>query len=118
METGYREHRILRISFWIKLVFIIIELLLAIAFVATNSTKNYNVAAILEWIIAFVFSFYVFSFAVDLWPAVSSRNTYRTRGKLSPRGVEEQWQATNPRYTEESQRPMSNGHELGSHRHF
>ncbi|KAI1489441.1 hypothetical protein F5X96DRAFT_641067 [Biscogniauxia mediterranea] len=69
----YREHRILRISFWVKLIFVIIELLLAIAFVATNWGGLYNTAAILEWVIAFIFSFYVFSFIIDLWPAMATR---------------------------------------------
>ncbi|ORY72004.1 Frag1/DRAM/Sfk1 family protein [Pseudomassariella vexata] len=70
----HREHRVLRISFWIKLVFVVVELLLAIAFIATNFLKMYNTAAILEWTIAFVFSFYVFSFYVDLYPAVATRH--------------------------------------------
>ncbi|KAK0636198.1 Frag1/DRAM/Sfk1 family-domain-containing protein [Bombardia bombarda] len=71
----YRQHRVLRISFWIKLSFVILEILLAIAFVACTFTKNYNPGAIFEWIIAFIFSFYVFSFYVDLYPAVYTKET-------------------------------------------
>lgn len=70
----YREHRVLRISFWIKLSFVVIEILLAIAFVACTFTGNYNPGAVFEWIIAFIFSFYVFSFYVDLYPAVHTKN--------------------------------------------
>ncbi|KAI1758896.1 Frag1/DRAM/Sfk1 family-domain-containing protein [Hypoxylon sp. FL1150] len=111
-----RQHRVLRISFWIKLVFVIIELLLAIAFVANNFTKRYNTAAILEWTIAFVFSFYVFSFFVDLYPAVATRNNRFSAN--SERQMEETYYATHPsvapqhpRDTQDSQRTLTtNGH--------
>ncbi|KAG6357152.1 hypothetical protein INS49_015029 [Diaporthe citri] len=61
----HREHRILRISFWIKLAFVLITICLAIPF----------------WVIAVVFSFYVFSFYVDLYPAVYTKHggNYRTK---------------------------------------
>jgi hypothetical protein len=69
----YREHRFLRGSFWVKLFFILVELVLAIAFAATSFAKKYDVAAVLEWLIAFIFSFYVFSFLIDLVPAVKTK---------------------------------------------
>lgn len=71
----YREHRVLRLSFWIKLTFVILEVILAIAFVCCNWAGNRNAAAVLEWLIAFIFTFYVFSFFVDLYPAVRTRKT-------------------------------------------
>lgn len=74
----YRDHRVLRTSFWIKLVFVVVEILLAVAFVSCTFTKNYNAGAILEWIIAFIFSAYVFSFYVDLYPAVKTKGGYHT----------------------------------------
>ncbi|KAM0335733.1 hypothetical protein ACHAQA_000783 [Verticillium albo-atrum] len=73
----YREHRVLRISFWIKLTFIIVEAAIAIAFAVSMRTGNSDPAAILEWVVAFVFSFYVFSFIMDLWPAVRTKNHAR-----------------------------------------
>ena len=39
---------------------------------AGNQSK-WNVAAVVEWIIAFIFTFYVLSFAVDFIPALSTR---------------------------------------------
>lgn len=69
----FREHQILRSSFWIKLTFILIEIILAIAFAVTNFKGSYNAAAVLEWAIAFIFTFYVFSFFIDLIPAVGTR---------------------------------------------
>src|SRR5205809_484688 len=43
----YREHRILRVSFWVKLTFIVVELSLAIAFGATQYHHT-NAAAVIE----------------------------------------------------------------------
>lgn len=43
----------------------------------------YDEAAVLEWVIAAVFSFYVFSFVVDLWPAMHTKhvNAIPARGR-------------------------------------
>ena len=65
----YRQHSILRISFWIKLVFILVEVGLAVAF-GVLSRKQRNIGAIIEWVIALVFTFWVLSFVVDLLPAI------------------------------------------------
>lgn len=66
----FREHRVLRASFWTKLLFIIVEVALAIAFGITSTKDKYNAAAVLEWAISFIFTFYIFSFFIDLIPAV------------------------------------------------
>lgn len=70
---------VLRVSFWIKLAFILLEAALAVAFAALAGSHYHNGGAILEWTIAFVFSFYVFSFAVDLYPAVHTRHDRPTK---------------------------------------
>jgi len=73
LGVKYREHRILRASFWIKLTFILVELVLAIAFASTFSNDSHqDVAAILEWVIAFIFTGYALSFLIDLVPAVKT----------------------------------------------
>ena len=66
----HREHRHLRISFWIKLAFIFVELGLAIAFGVLGDKELYNAAAGTEWTISFIYTFYVWSFAIDFIPAV------------------------------------------------
>lgn len=73
--TYRRQHRILFVSFWIKLIFIVVELGLAIGFGVLNQKKKgaSNAAAILEWVIALVFTFYVLSFIIDLLPSVRTR---------------------------------------------
>ncbi|KAF2757094.1 hypothetical protein EJ05DRAFT_477320 [Pseudovirgaria hyperparasitica] len=70
----FREHRILRISFWIKLSFILLELALAIAFGVTQNQAQWNAAAILEWIIALIYTFYVLSFFLDFLPAIKTKH--------------------------------------------
>ncbi|KAK3327373.1 Frag1/DRAM/Sfk1 family-domain-containing protein [Cercophora scortea] len=77
----YREHRVLRVSFWIKLVFVLVEVVLAIAFVSCTFTSHYNAGAVLEWAIAIIFSFYVFSFYVDLYPAVYTKDANHQKQK-------------------------------------
>jgi hypothetical protein len=70
-----REHRILLVSFFIKLAFIIIEVGLAIGFgVCLNgAASKQNTGAVLEWVISFVFTGYVISFVIDLLPSVRTR---------------------------------------------
>jgi TRAP-type C4-dicarboxylate transport system permease small subunit len=87
----YRQHRILRISFWIKLMFIIVEFCLAISFAVCSWKSKLNVSAVLEWIgmspipqnhspmltylsVSLIFTFYVLSFLLDLWPSVRSKH--------------------------------------------
>jgi hypothetical protein len=66
----HREHRHLRLSFWIKLAFIFVEVALAIAFGVLRDKNHYNSAAVSEWVIALIYTFYVWSFAIDFIPAV------------------------------------------------
>ncbi|KKZ61002.1 hypothetical protein EMCG_04337 [[Emmonsia] crescens] len=70
----YREHTILAASFWIKLTFILVELALAVAFGVTGQQGKKNQAAVIEWIISYIFTFYVLSFIIDLLPSVRTRN--------------------------------------------
>lgn len=60
----------MRVSFYIKLVFIIVELALCIAFGVLGDRKRYNPAAVVEWTISLIFTFYMWSFAIDFIPAV------------------------------------------------
>jgi len=81
----FREHRVLRLSFWTKLAFIIVEVCLAIGFAATSFKKQYNTAAVLEWAVSFIFTFYVFSFIIDLIPAAHRK---RVTSKETEAGME------------------------------
>jgi hypothetical protein len=70
----YREHRILSISFWIKLGFIFVELSLAIAFGVLGNRGMRNPAAVLEWVISLIFILYMWSFIIDFLPATQTKN--------------------------------------------
>jgi hypothetical protein len=78
----YREHSILRISFWIKLFFIITEIALAISFAACSKNGLSNVAGILEWLVSFIYCFYVLSFFVDFLPATRTRHHQSKQSKM------------------------------------
>ncbi|CAM1508488.1 Fc.00g053360.m01.CDS01 [Cosmosporella sp. VM-42] len=75
LGVRYRDHRILRISFWVKLIFVLVEFCLAVAFASCSFNKKQNAAAVIEWIVALIFSFYVFSFIIDLWPAMHTKSS-------------------------------------------
>jgi hypothetical protein len=89
-EKENRAYRVLRISFWIKLAFVLTELALAVTFLATTTTHHRTVAAYFEWIISFIFTAYVWSFAIDLWPAIKTKSYSKRFSKAnSPREMEE-----------------------------
>lgn len=50
------------------------EVGLAIAFAATMFTTKQNAAGVLEWIIAFIFTFYILSFVIDFLPGVKTKH--------------------------------------------
>ncbi|KAI0430828.1 hypothetical protein F5Y09DRAFT_306617 [Xylaria sp. FL1042] len=115
----YRQHTVLRMSFWVKLTFVIVELALAIGFGVSSARHDYNHAAILEWVIAVIFTFYVLSFVIDLWPAVATR--HGGRYDLRPMNTREMEEAIRrgsyadaaamrlPRSTQDSQSTLTNG---------
>ncbi|KAH7033300.1 Frag1/DRAM/Sfk1 family-domain-containing protein [Microdochium trichocladiopsis] len=116
----YRQHRSLRISFWVKLAFIFAELGLVVVFGVMNFRGSYNLAAIFEWIVAFVFTFYVLSFVIDLWPAVhSTRDRRYSLRPMRTLEMDEEYHRTHapnglPRDTIDSERTLTgannNGH--------
>lgn len=84
----FREHFILRFSFWVKLTFIIVEVILAIVFAATSFNKEQNVAGVFEWIVALFFTFYVLTFFIDLLPAARSKQEHTNIERMYMREAE------------------------------
>lgn len=100
LGVHHRRHRILRVSFYIKLMFIIVEVALCIAFGALGDRKRYNPAAVVEWTISLVFTFYVWSFAIDFIPAVRIEH-YRNKeadtemgSAMQEEAAEQSWAGT------------------------
>ncbi|KAL9060333.1 MAG: hypothetical protein Q9162_000737 [Coniocarpon cinnabarinum] len=87
LGVKYRQHITLRFSFWFKLFFIIVEIALAIPFGVFNTKDTHiNAGAVLEWVIALIFTGYIFSFMVDLIPALrnhSMQSHYTDRKSIS-----------------------------------
>ncbi|CAZ86490.1 unnamed protein product [Tuber melanosporum] len=69
----YVEHPILRKSYWIKTGIVVIEVVLSVAFGTTMYKRKANAAAVLEWLVAFFFTFYVLSFFYDLRPKARTK---------------------------------------------
>jgi hypothetical protein len=74
LGVHHREDSVLRISFYIKLFFIVTEIALAIAFAVCSRKRIRNTAAILEWVVSFIYCLYVFSFFIDFLPATRTRH--------------------------------------------
>lgn len=114
----YREFRILRISFWIKLAFILTEVALAIAFGSLNKTHHYNAAAIVEWVISLIFTFYVASFALDFLPALDTQNGHHHRTGPSEMAIaEEEGALRSPAGARPEGRYYGDGYVKDSHHH-
>jgi len=106
MGIHQRQHRHLRLSFWLKLTFIIVELALAIAFAVIHFRGNPNTAAIIEWVVALIYTGWVLSFCVDLYPASHTGKHHGGEKFVDPEeniggsGVQEQGAGDyNPRYS-------------------
>jgi len=69
----FTEHPILKISYHFKQAIVCVEVALSVAFGVTMYRKLNDVAAILEWLVAFVFTFYVLSFFFDLRPKARTK---------------------------------------------
>lgn len=115
----YREHSVLRYSFWIKLFFIVAEIALVIAFGVMSKLRHRNTAAVLEWVVSFVYVAYILSFFVDFLPVIRTKNhqSYQTEMQMAEEGGATQnigdGAADNQRYYRGSAMPMINGHSNG-----
>lgn len=70
-------------------MFIFIEVGLLIAFGILTVQGLYDAAAVFEWTISFIFSFYVFSFVIDLVPAMYTRKGRGDPYSLRPMNKQE-----------------------------
>ncbi|KAL2268622.1 hypothetical protein VTJ83DRAFT_3468 [Remersonia thermophila] len=75
LGKAHQNQPILRRSFYVKLLFVLVELVLAAGFIACLWTSRFDAGAVLEWIIAVIFSAYLLSFAMDLYPAAGTRTS-------------------------------------------
>ncbi|KAH0605079.1 uncharacterized protein H6S33_005061 [Morchella sextelata] len=76
------ERSFLKISYRIKQAIVVLEVCLSIVFGATMYKKKHDVAAIFEWLVAFIFTFYVLSFFFDLRPKARTRDELEARREM------------------------------------
>ncbi|RPA83299.1 hypothetical protein BJ508DRAFT_413498 [Ascobolus immersus RN42] len=69
----FAEQKVIRWSYLGKRYLLALEFFLSIAFGVCLYKKKQNVGAVIEWVIAFIFTFYVLSFFIDLRPSVGTR---------------------------------------------
>lgn len=55
------------------------EIGLAIGFGVCNRKSWLNTAAVLEWVVALVYTFYVWSFAIDFIPAIRTKTGFESK---------------------------------------
>lgn len=79
----HRKSKLLRASFYVKLAFIFVELGLAIAFGVLGNRHHRNSAAIIEWVIALIYAFYVWSFAIDFIPALRTKHHHSKESAIA-----------------------------------
>ena len=80
LGVHFRQHRVLRASFWLKLGFILLEIALCVVFAVVMFRSNQNAGAVFEWVISFVFTFYILTFFIDLLPASRSAQEHTSAG--------------------------------------
>jgi len=73
----FTQHTVLGWSYRFKQGIVAVEVVLSVAFGVTMYRKLHDTAAILEWLIAFAFTFYVLSFFFDLRPAARTKEEVR-----------------------------------------
>lgn len=96
-------------SFYGKIVVLVVEVILAIAFgVCLNNGNLYNPGAIIEWVVAFVFEFYLVTFWMDLHPANAVLDESRDGG-LEARMVDPSMRETAQAGTGATGAPMFGG---------
>lgn len=74
LDNSYSGVRRLRVSYFFKLLWLIVAVILAIGFAVCNRTDKDNVAAVFEWFLAFFYGIYLLILAYDLLPAFTDKN--------------------------------------------
>ena len=72
ISKGYSEIRALKKAYKMKLMLVIILIILAVAFGVTLRSRI-NAAAVLEWTISFLFTFYILTYFYDLRQSKGNR---------------------------------------------
>lgn len=80
--SGYHEKKALRWGFWFKSFCIFVEMALGATDGVMMYTDRPNQGAIIEWVLAFVFSFFALSFCVDFFPSNLECRRFKAKGSI------------------------------------
>ena len=74
LDSDYESARMLKFSYALKLVIIILAIICAIILGALFNNENHqSIAAVFEWLVAFLFDVYLWTLVYDLYPAVHTK---------------------------------------------
>lgn len=80
LDTDYESARALRFSYIIKLIIIVLAIICAIVLGALFNKDNFqSIAAVFEWLVAFLFDLYLWTLVYDLYPAVHTKRVKNKR---------------------------------------
>jgi len=82
LERSYEGYSRLRVSYLMKLFIVVTAVGTAIAMGVLMAKRLTSAAAVCEWVIAFIFDFYLFSLVYDIRPAVRTSKQYREKHPL------------------------------------
>lgn len=92
LDKAYVTHRSFKISYSFKALWWVVSLGLAIGFAVCAEHGEPNAAAVCEWTLSFIYSFYLLSFVYDLWPAAKAKKGQMFQEKISRElKIEAQW---------------------------
>lgn len=83
LGVHHRDSKYIRGSFYMKLTFIFVEFGLAVAFGVLGNKHHRTTAAVIEWVIALIYAFYVWSFAIDFLPALRTKHHHSRESAIA-----------------------------------
>lgn len=74
LDSDYESARMLKLSYAVKIIVLVLAVICAIILGALfNSVNHQSVAAVCEWLVAFLFDAFLWTLVYDLYPAVHTK---------------------------------------------
>ncbi|ORY87578.1 Frag1/DRAM/Sfk1 [Protomyces lactucae-debilis] len=84
LNTDYKSARMLKFSYTLKLIIILLAIVFAIVLgVYFNNEQKQSTAAVMEWLVAFVFDLYLWTLVYDLYPAIHTKRVTHWNGPVA-----------------------------------
>lgn len=80
LDSDYASARMLKFSYALKIIILVLAVICAIALGALFNSDNYqSIAAVFEWLVSFLFDLYLWTLVYDLYPAVHTKRVTDVR---------------------------------------